>query len=260
MGNMEVFTTYDCNFPRIRLGDHGDGGYVICDGVSNYDLLISGGIDRTARFEKEFVTRYDVPCVAYDHTVDHLPSEHRDSRITLRKLMVTGENTDHSTNLANHLDHVQNAFVKMDIEASEWEWLEALRPDQLDNISQMVIELHMIMDATDDTAINLDVPEFKRRLDLLRKLNQTHLLTHVHANNWARTIYFNGRSYPSVMECTYVRKRTLTRIPRSVVTLNMRTFPNELDVPNTDLNEDKSHLLNEAPFRFNRLVVVDLKA
>ena len=56
---MNVFTMYDTNLPRIRLGAKRDGGYVIFDGLQ-YDHLVSGGIAGNIDFESDFVKKYKV--------------------------------------------------------------------------------------------------------------------------------------------------------------------------------------------------------
>jgi hypothetical protein len=258
---MDVFTTFDCNLPRARLGDKADGGYVLSEGLPPYDYLLSGGVDKTVLFENAFVNRYDVPCVVYDHTVESLPAGENDPRVTHERRMVGAVESDSGTNLTPYLDRYDDVFVKMDVEASEWEWIEALRSDQLDRISQMVIELHLLMDTEDTKKLHTDMRTFRRRLEVVKKLTQTHMLTHVHANNYGGSFAFKGREYPCVMECTFLRKRTLGRIqlasPNTMLMLNMRTFPSELDAANANNRDDlNADLLNDTPFRFNRFVQV----
>lgn len=258
---MEVFTTFDCNLPRVRIGEAADGGYVLSEGLSPYDYLLSGGVDRTICFENAFVKRYDVPCVVYDHTVRSLPLGDNDARVVHERRMISGTESDTSTNLTPYLDKYDDVFVKMDIEASEWGWLEALGFEHLDKISQMVIELHLLMDEEDSRKKHLDMSTLNHRLGLIMKLTRTHMLTHVHANNYGGSFYLNGKEYPSVLECTFLRKRTLRHVrtshPNTVVMLNMRVFPTELDANNAAYrDDDNKRLLNDAPFRFNRFVQV----
>ena len=258
---MDVFTTFDCNLPRLRIGDVADGGYVLSEGLPPYDYLLSGGVDTTIRFENSFVDRYGVPCVAYDHTVASLPPGENDPRVKHERRMVGAVENDLCTNMTPYLDRYDDVFVKMDVEASEWEWIDALRSDQLDRISQMVIELHLLMDAKDNKHVRTDMETFYHRLELIKKLTRTHLLTHVHANNYGGSFAFRGQEYPCVIECTFLRKRTLGRIqlssPNTVLMLNMRTFPSELDSANTKNREDlNTELLNDSPFRVNRFVQV----
>ena len=45
MKNLKKYVVpYKTNFNKIRIGGDGDGGYVICDGLPEYDFLYSGGL------------------------------------------------------------------------------------------------------------------------------------------------------------------------------------------------------------------------
>ena len=248
---MEVFRTYDCNLPRVRLGEIDDGGYVISEGLQ-YDLLVSGGICDSLCFEDDFVKRYQVPCYAHDHTIDQVPPHTEKHLIQVFKKMISGKTSEKSTNLTEYLTANKRVFVKMDIEGSEWEWLDSLEARHMQAIQQMVIEFHLTMEITDQTK---DL--FFNRLRIIEKLNRTHLLMHIHANNYANAFMLDGVDYPRVLECTYVNKFALMHIPKILVTLNMRCFPTALDAPNSDQRDDLSDALNIEPFRYNELRMIE---
>jgi hypothetical protein len=46
--------TYQCPFNKIRLGNNGDGGYVIADIGDKYDCYISCGVSDEESFSKDF--------------------------------------------------------------------------------------------------------------------------------------------------------------------------------------------------------------
>ena len=48
-------TVYECK-NKYRLGNKGDGGYVLMD-ISGYDILLSGGIGGDIEFEKSFTEK-----------------------------------------------------------------------------------------------------------------------------------------------------------------------------------------------------------
>lgn len=250
---MFVFRGYDCNLPRIRLGESGDGGYVLSEGF-RYDVLLSGGICDSLRFEDDFVQRYEVPCVAYDHTIEETPPHTRQDMIQVRRTMISAKSSALSTNLTEHLTRHKHAFVKMDIEGCEWEWLKSLERVHMESIEQMVIEFHLTK-GLDET----NKEKLFDRLKTVEKLNETHLLTHIHANNYTEPFLWDQIKYPRVLECTYINKAALMRIPGIIVTLNMRCFPTALDAPNNPNFEDVSNALNIEPFRSNELKVVKLE-
>ena len=49
---MEHLRVYQSPYPKIRLGNNNDGGYVICDLSANYDVFLSGGIGNNISFEE----------------------------------------------------------------------------------------------------------------------------------------------------------------------------------------------------------------
>ena len=249
---LEIFRTYDCDIPQIRMGENSDGGYIFHTGFE-YDLLLSGGVKDTLEFEDAFVDMYKVPCIAHDHTILQLPKHNHTDLIRFDRRMISNKNSLLSTNLSEHLRlENQRVFVKMDIESSEWDWLESLEDREMHGIDQMVIELHLTMGINNETH---DI--FFNRMTTLERLNRSHTLTHVHNNNWVpQSLLLNDVEIPVVIECTYLHKKFLTD---RLVIFNMRVFPTELDCPNNPHKEDPSDKLNQEPFRTNRLTIVEIK-
>ena len=93
---MNVFTVYDANMSRIRLGSKRDGGYIVFDGL-HYDHLVSGGIERNIDFECDFIDKYKVPCDAFDNSIDKLPREN--NQIEFHRKTITNFNSEQTTNL-----------------------------------------------------------------------------------------------------------------------------------------------------------------
>jgi hypothetical protein len=127
----------------------------------------------------------------------------------------------------------------MDIEGSEFDWLNSMSSDELSSFAQIVIEIHWPFDVY--------------RASMLEKLNDTHYLVHLHGNNYCDRDIPNGlpsgRTYdgtvtikcqglqeirlPEVFEATYIRKGTpyfKKEIP----------FPTPLDSPNNPFAADIS--------------------
>jgi hypothetical protein len=54
MNNYNYLQVYEPYQKKLRLGRNTDGGYVICDLGDDYDVFISGGINKDISFETDF--------------------------------------------------------------------------------------------------------------------------------------------------------------------------------------------------------------
>lgn len=239
---MDILTLYDCNLKRIRLGDKNDGGYVMFDGLS-YDGFISGGIEYTNTFENEFIEKYGTHCFAFDYSIEELP--YKNKNITFKKVKINKLN-----NLSNYIDLYDNCFVKMDIEGSEWEWLSSLNVSTLNKISQLVIEFHFLMMIDNEVSQNetLLLRTFMKRMETIKKLNDTHVMCHIHANNFSHNMKFNDNTIPTVIECTFINKRIFKENPNYLLFENIRSLPTVYDAPNCEKVDDTTNILNYPPF------------
>lgn len=250
---MNVLTVYDCSLKRIRLGEKNDGGYVIFDGM-DYDVLISGGIDTTNVFENELMKKYNLQQgYAFDNSIDMLP--YPNSNLVFSRLEINDKN-----NLANLINSHESCFVKMDIEGSEWKWLSSLNVKTMNKITQMVIELHFFFDIAQDVKRDKDalLRCYMNRMNILDRLNETHVLCNIHANNNSEEFEFNNNIIPMVVECTYLNKNVLRKIPNTLVMKNIRTIPTSLDAVNNVDKKDNNHVMNYEPFVHTNIEIVKL--
>jgi hypothetical protein len=216
----------------IRVGGANDGGYVVVEGLQ-YDLFLSCGIADDTSFEVEILSRCWVgSCTAFDGTISNNP-------ITQTNLTIINKNiygypmNDNETNLSDYIGDKKNVLLKMDIEGSEFDWINAF-PD-LSMFAQIIIEIHWPFD--------------RYRMKVLQKLQEAHGIVHFHENNYSRNtiasdlpcdrtdngyVLFTdsyGQEYwfPEVFELTLVRKDLL-----SGKIIN-KLFPTELDRPCTPM-------------------------
>ena len=212
--NTRCLTMYCSPFPKRRVGRANDGGYVIAELPCQYDLLLSAGISDDISFEEAFCDLYtNVPCVAHDGTIKKLPKEH--PKITFVQKNIGPSNTDKTTTMQDLLSTHQNVFLKMDIEGAEFDWINCLTLDDLNKLSQIVIEFHW--------------PQNQYHQHLLEKLNVTHYMIHFHENNTTHEVAIHkGVVVPVVFECTYVNKKYFDGLPE----LNTEILPTALDQPN----------------------------
>jgi hypothetical protein len=209
---IDPLTVYQAPSSKIRLGKSSDGGYVICGDIGDYDLLLSGGINYDTSFEFDFLERHPVNCLAFDHTISNLPKNH--PRIKWKKKAIGCNLTNDETNLTDIISSYRNVFVKMDIEGSEYSWIDAFSYHDLLRIKQLAIEFHN--------------PYTDYRMAMLRKLNRTHAIVHLHANNCCGVQSIAGINVPVVFECTLIRRDDWPqKLPP-----NPFPIPSQLDFPN----------------------------
>jgi hypothetical protein len=76
MQNFDYLRIYRPNYQKRRLGKNNDGGYIICDMDGDYDIFLSGGIDKDVSFEFDFLKLFpDIVCHAFDGSIDQLPDQ-----------------------------------------------------------------------------------------------------------------------------------------------------------------------------------------
>lgn len=232
MDKNHVLTVYNCDYNKKRIGSKNDGGYIVFE-IPNvtYDCLLSCGIENNLEFEEHFLNEYpNILCYAFDGTIDKLNSEN--NRILWIKKNIANYNSTLSTNLHNHLEINKNIFLKMDIEGFEYSWLNSLNINYLNNIAQIVIEFHW--------------PYLIEEELIFKKLNETHVLVHLHGNNFQTTFTKDNITIPKVFECTYINKKYLP----DFIGLNISPLPCSLNTPcNLNINDID---LNYEPFVFSK--------
>lgn len=215
------------------MGPSCDGGYVIADGLS-YDFFISCGIADDLRFEDAFLNKYKVNCIVFDGTIRKLPMH--TNLLHWEKKNIASMNSLTTTNLKEYMNG-KNIFLKMDIEGSEFNWIDCITNEEMSKFAQIVIEIHWPFDIY--------------RSNMLRKLNKTHYLIHLHGNNYCDrdipksmpsgrtedgTVNVKNLRLPEVFEATYIRKDLVTS---DVIPIEIQ-FPTTLDYPNNPKAKDIS--------------------
>ena len=192
---------YKTNFNKIRIGGDGDGGYVICDGLPDYDFLYSYGCDDNIIFEKSFYEKYKKESYVYDHTIDKI-SEKPDF-IHFFKEGVSYKKEQNMDTIDNHLirnghTHCKNLFAQIDIEGCEWNILNE-NFKYIDNFSQIVLEFHIPLNPH-------HIIQMETYFDnVFTLLNKKFVCVHVHANNSPIQPWVDS-NFPRTFEVTYVRK------------------------------------------------------
>lgn len=233
---LSLLTVYEWSKEnKKRYGANADGGYVVAVLPGNYDCYLSCGVCEEESFTRDFLNDHTyLPktcCHAFDGTIEDYPWSYTNN-IIFHKKNISGNETSTETNLHYFLQIFKDVIIKMDIEVWEVPWILSLSRGHLQNIKQIVFELHGVFDNS------LGV-QFQHKLKCLEIMNQTHYLVHVHGNS-ACPKYVNN--VPSVIELTYVRK---SEFPYPLP-LNKDPLPIEgLDFGN---NSNNNYDLNFPPF------------
>jgi hypothetical protein len=244
---------YQSEWPKLRLGNQGDGGYVIADLVVNgldeppspYDLIISCGIADEDSFTRDAVQIYKCPSIAFDGTITEYPHEFivPEYPIKFHKLNIGAANNSITTNLSEFIKPYNNILLKMDIESYEYNWLLSLSDIELRKFKQITLEIHqytynIIHILTGQSVSNI---RFQDKHRALQKLSRNFVLIHAHPNNNGVVLDINGHQVSDLVELTYVRRNEFKSptglIPNSQeLPLNGLDFPNVPDKPDIALN------------------------
>jgi len=225
---MDFLTRYKTEYKKIRLGSDYDGGYIIADGLT-YDTFISCGIADDVTFENDFIRKYNVTeCFAFDGTIEKLPTN-SDKNITFVKKNISSKITDNTTNLSDYVCEKNNIFLKMDIETNEYQWLEVTSSEHMNKFIQIVIEIHFPFTYSETLFSKLSYSmSVEKKINLIKKINNTHYLIHLHPNSCCGTTRFHNIIVPNVLEFTFLRKDLCSN-----VSVDTSPIPNKLlDRPN----------------------------
>ena len=221
---LELLKVYKSPFPKVRVGQEYDGGYVICDiPDAKYDTLLAGGIADDISFEEAFCSMYpSAMCYAFDGTMWCSVHSSKNENIIFVKKNIGNFSDENNTNLFNYISRGNNIFVKMDIEGGEIPWLKCLSDEQMDKFEQIVMEFHAPFSAEDG--------------EVFRKINKTHVLVHFHGNNCDQGVReHQGVIVPNIFECTYLHKKY---VDMTKLELNTETIPTSIDMANLRCQED----------------------
>ena len=191
---------YKTNFTKMRIGEFGDGGYAICDGIPSSGLY-SYGSDDNIKFEVAYHDKYGKDCWVYDHTIPGITN--KPEYIHFFKQGVSHEKTHELDTIDNqvagngHID-CREMFAQIDIEGYEWTVLSSSK--KLKEFAQVLVEFHMPRDI---------VRFFPQVLKTLRYMNEHFICVHVHGNNSLLQPWLD-HDFPVTFECTYVRRDLVT--------------------------------------------------
>lgn len=184
-----------------RVGKPYDGGYVLADDFSKDMIVYSFGIAGDVSFDEQLADK-NMDIHMYDHTIPHLPKNHNkfhfhktgisavdepeNSKLSMKTIL------DENGHLGNH-----NLILKMDVEGAEWDFINTTPSEILNQFTQIIFEFHRLTDTANAQNI----------LNALDKLNETHQLVWIHANNFGHIEEAGNIEIPAYIEATYMNKK-----------------------------------------------------
>lgn len=194
----------------IRIGRENDGGYVMLDDFEGKKIAYSFGIADDVSWDMDMAKR-GLDVYMYDHTIEGIPEQNERFHYHHIGIGASGESTNPQLkSLADlmesngHRDEY-GMILKLDVEGAEWDVLCDIDLDILKHFSQIVIEFH-----------GLTNPENEGKIKMaMDKLNTTHQLVHIHANNYGSYMLLGGAILPELIEATYLLKGEYTAVGKS---------------------------------------------
>lgn len=208
--------------PLTRIGDQGDGGYLMCDDLIDIAWCYSPGVGSVSSFEESLFSRYGIR--------SHLAEANR--TVELRPYIATftpkylGDKPEKSYmnfqewfGTTGSASGSEDLILQMDIEGGEYEVLLATDRHILNRFRHIIIEFHNI-----DYWIS--PPYFELVIQSFKKLLADFYPVHIHPNNCCGYADLDGVLVPRVFEVSFIRKDRVH--PLSYET----NFPNPLDSAN----------------------------
>lgn len=95
---------------------------------NQYDYYISAGVAYEESFTRDFLNEYKISKdhnYVFDGTIDNY-TNHYTTEINFYRKNIGHTNSEHEDNLKDLTQNYKNIFLKMDIEGSEYIWLQSL--------------------------------------------------------------------------------------------------------------------------------------
>ena len=218
-------------YNKIRIGNKTDGGYILLNDLKNIKIAYCFGLGSEISFEKELADK-NIDIFMYDHTINKLPFEN--SKFHWKKIGLCGKNISQNnmstlSELIKENGHSkeENMILKIDIESYEWEVFQYLPINILKQFKYIVGEFHFN-----------ETGEFQY-YNILKKLQITHQIFHIHCNNCGEMINLNKSKICGLFEISFVKKEGYK------FTKDYNYYPIEsLDYKNCENRADLSYIIN----------------
>lgn len=227
---------YETGLTKLRLGNEGDGGYVVLEELCQQVGSISSyGIGDDVGFELDFVERWPhVEVRMFDPFLDAPPVYN--PRFRFHK---SGAGTGYPGGL------MISDLLKMDVEGDEWSAFKTLDWMTLFNYQQVVVEFHVfhVIPPNQMTpyfnkvykrwADDVNARYFQMYSSILGMLNTHFVCYHAHVNNSLPLVELGGLWFPPLLEMSFARRALVGHCKPYVGSLPISglDWPNKADRP-----------------------------
>lgn len=224
---------YSNGYPLIRIGEDGDGGYLVPNDLSGIDGCFSAGSDKIMHFEKHLAFEYGIKSYILDK-IEKKPKDLTDLQ-EFRDGWLGTENNDETVTLESWLsevtlDNSNELLLQMDIEGAEYQTLMCTPSNVLEKFRIIVTEFHSLNNFIDYNGFqNLYKPVFY-------KLLEGFDVVHFHANNCCGNWQVLDFEIPRVVEVTFHRKDRRLQPLQPTVTPNLLDQKNVAEMPDIQIN------------------------
>jgi hypothetical protein len=223
------------DIPLVRIGEKGDGGYLIPNDLIGIEACLSPGSNKEWEFEKNLFDKYEIRSAIIDKIENKPPNLYpeihfKDSWLgaTDEKNYISMDSWIEEINLQPKADLI----LQMDIEGAEYDILASLSAETLNRFRIIVVEFHYSYRFLNK---ELFMEHYTKAFDRLR---ENHTVVHFHANNSCGDWVFRKKSLPIVFEITLIRNERIKKV------IGDSPVPHELD-------SDCDALLPPSKFRFS---------
>jgi hypothetical protein len=215
---LESLQPRETGIPLVRIGTHGDGGYLVPDDLYGIETLISPGAGGNASFELE-LEAFGIKSIIVDNDIAMKPNPMPLNSIFLEKKL-SGFDSQDSISLNTLVElsgSIGDLMLQMDIEGHEYAALNSLNRLNLDRFRIIVIEFHYTFDWIFEHNWKWNYEQ------IFSKLLANHTVVHIHANNTGGKFEFGGVNFPNLLEVTFLRKDRILELGGKI------QMPNSLD-------------------------------
>jgi|694.fasta_scaffold33079_1 hypothetical protein len=212
------FRPYETNYQLVRLGEVGDGGYLIPDDLGGNVTCITAGVGEQVGFEFDLAQR-GVNCYMADYSVEHPPLSHK--KFHFKKKFIGTKNDQVYLKFKDYFDEFnkphEDYILKIDIEGDEYKILPLIEEEDLARMRIIILELHHFTNIITPMGYNLIEM-------IMNRLQKNHTIVHIHPNSYSPCIKFSKKiELYDLLEITFLRNDRITEKKEQLI------FPHPLD-------------------------------